>query len=152
MMKKVIIFTFALFMSVMMSAQEKFEVTLNAIDTWMGSELNYEANMGKLKEGEFDNTFFEFAENGILTVTRYQGEMTNLKKTEKQYQYKFDEDLLRVTADGKTQNIIYSLGYHSYRHSRSLILFYWDSQDKQLELLSGEDVVKMKKNFEEMQR
>ena len=150
-MKRIKFFAVAMLLSLTVSAQEKYEMTINAIDTWVGSEIDHETFIKNMMEGVFDNTFLEFGTDGILTVTRYQGPLLDLKKTEEHYQYKFDKDQLTLTANGQTKTLIYTLEYHSFNNQKSLKLFPWKDMTKELSLLvAGERGLKMKQDFDSM--
>ena len=147
-MKKILLMMLTICSINLVPAQSKFEITINTIGTWMGTYDDGLKNL--MKKGEYNHIFFEFHDNGTLTVTRYQGEMTNLKKIVETYQYHFDKETLTVTANGNTQKIVYSLEYHSFRERKSMTLYYWKGSDKELHLSGGETAFQAKKDFDDL--
>ena len=94
----------------------KWEVSINAVDYWIGSDREFKDHADYLeyiKTGVFDVLAYHFGADGCLKVTEYRGTFTDMKKTEKQYQYKFTDNFLELTADGNTEKLIYELKYHS---------------------------------------
>ena len=144
-MKKLMILAIAMLMGMTVQAQGQHEVTIKTVGTW--TCIPDSASYKNLAENaKFNSMFFEFAENGTLTITRYAGEALSLKKTEQKYQYRFDSDKLLLTDDnGVSKSVAYTLMYDSMMGKKQMEL---DMCDGQYTLYTDDESIDSKKKMD----
>lgn len=114
--------------------ESKWEICINAIGTWLDSGT--EEDLKELfDEGKFYATGYYFGSDGWLRIAEYKGQFLEMQKTERFYQYKFSEKFLTLTADGKTENILYELKYNSL--AGKFLILYW--KGKEIRLIEPDD-------------
>ena len=101
------------------------QVTINMVGTWLDSGT--EDDLKELMdEGKFYATGYYFGADGWLRIAEYEGLLLEMTKKEKRYQYKFSDKFLTLTADGKTENILYELNYNSM--AGKFLILHWKGE------------------------
>lgn len=96
------------------ASADEWSVTIDTKGIWIDSDPGANEDLTtKGKDGKFHLTAYVFGSDGLLKVTEYEGLYLDMKKNEKSYQYKFDDQSLILKDGDKTERIWYELKYHS---------------------------------------
>lgn len=91
---------------------EEFSVTINTRGIWIDSgDKKDSAQINK--DEAFHITAYIFGDDGVLTVSEYDGLYTDMTKREHSYRYRFEENSLILMDDDTTEHVYYELQYHS---------------------------------------
>lgn len=122
----------------------KWEICINAVGTWLDSGT--EKDLKELFDnGKFYAVGYYFGTDGWLRIVEYEGLLLEVQKKESRYQYKFSDKFLTLTANGKTENILYELKYNSL--AGKFLILHWKGKEIRL-IEPDEAALQMLQDFE----
>ena len=123
----------------------KREMKFDLAGTWLdpGTEEDLKILMDN---GTFYAVGYYFGADGWLRIAEYEGALLEITKRERRYQYEFSDKCLTLTANGKTEKIIYELKYDS--QAGTFLVLHWNG--KKITLIKPDDAsLQMLRDFEE---
>ena len=119
------------------------QITINMVGTWLDSGTEDDIKE-LIDKGKFYAVGYYFGADGWLRIAEYEGLLLEMTKKEKRYQYKFSDKFLTLTADGKTENILYELRYSM---ACKFLILHWKGEKISL-IKPDEDDLQMLQIFE----